>query len=129
MVFSEFINSSILNSSDYYFRHLRNFLENAVGYNSHWLLCWRATVHGWNVGQFHSGCDGKNDTVTIIRKGEFIFGGYTDIPWGKKKLISLFYPLFLLQCNSFTILIYLYCLLEFNSFFIRLKRHSWFVTL
>ena len=111
------MNSSILNSSDYYFRHLGNFLENAVGDNSHWLLCWRATLHGWNVNQFHSRCDGKNDTVTIIRKGKFIFGGYTDIPWGKKKLIPLFYPLFLLQCNSFTILIYLHCLLEFNFFY------------
>ena len=124
------MNSSILNSSDYYFRHLGNFLENAVGDNSHWLLCWRATLHGWNTGQFHSRCDGKNDTVTIIRKGKFIFGGYTDISWGKKKLIPLFYRPFLLQCNSFTILIYLHCLLEFNSWFIKLKpeRQSWFVT-
>ncbi|XP_073250379.1 uncharacterized protein [Porites lutea] len=78
---TEFMNSSILNSSDCYFRHLGNFLENAVGDNSHWLLCWRATLHGWNISQFHSRCDGKNDTVTIIRKGKFIFGGYTDIPW------------------------------------------------
>ncbi|CAH3155753.1 unnamed protein product [Porites lobata] len=78
---TEFMNSSILNSSDYYFRHLGNFLENAVGDNSHWLLCFRATLHGWNVSQFHSLCDGKYDTVTIIRKGKFIFGGYTDIPW------------------------------------------------
>ena len=78
------MNSSILNSSDYYFRHLGNFLENAVGDNSHWLLCFRATLHGWNVSQFHSRCDGKYDTVTIIRKAKFIFGGYTDIPWGKK---------------------------------------------
>ena len=98
------MNSSILNSSDYYFRHLGNFLENAVGDNSHWLLCWRATLHGWNVNQFHSRCDGKKDSVTIIRKGQFIFGGYADIPWGKKKLIPLFNRPFLLQCNSFTII-------------------------
>ena len=91
------MNSSILNSSDYYFRHLGNFLENAVGDNSHWLLCWRATLHGWDVSQFHSRCDGKYHTVTIIRKGKFIFGGYTDIPWGKKKLIPLFYRPF--YCN------------------------------
>ena len=88
------MNSSILNSSDCYFRHLGNFLENAVGDNSHWLLCWRATLHGWNVSQFHSRCDGKNDTVTIIRKGKFIFGGYTDIPWGKK--IKKKFPYFII---------------------------------
>ena len=81
--------SQILNSSDYYFHYLGNFLETAVGNKSQWMLCWRATLHGWNVGQFHSRCDGKNDTVTIIRKGKFIFGGYTDIPWGKKKTNSL----------------------------------------
>ena len=91
------MNSSILNSSDYYFRHLGNFLENAVGDNSHWLLCWRATLHGWNVSQFHSRCDGKNDTVTIIKKGKFIFGGYTDIPWGKKTNSLYFIVLF--YCN------------------------------
>ena len=80
------MNSLVLNSSDCYFRHLGKFLKTAVGDNSHWMLCWSATLHGWNVSQFHSRCDGKNDTVTIIRKGKFIFGGYTDIPWGKKKL-------------------------------------------
>ena len=53
-LFSEFMNSSILNSGDYYFRHLGNFLENAVGDISHWLLWWRATLHGWSVSQFHS---------------------------------------------------------------------------
>ena len=123
------MNSSILNSSDYYFRHLGNFLENAVGDNSHWLLCFRATLHGWNVSQFHSRCDGKYDTVTIIRKGKLSLAD-TRIFLGVKKLIPLFYRPFLLQCNSFTILIYLHCLLEFNSWFIKLKpeRQSWFVT-
>ena len=99
------MNSSILNSSDCYFRHLGNFLENAVGDNSHWLLCWRATLHGWNVSQFHSRCDGKNDSVTIIRKGKFIFGGYTDIPWGKKNnnnslILSSFFTAMLQLYNS-----------------------------
>ena len=68
-----------------YFYHLGKFLEPAVGYNSQWLLCWRATLHGWDVvKRFHIPCDGKNDTVTIIKKGKYVFGGYADIPWGKK---------------------------------------------
>ena len=62
---------------------------------------WRATLHGWKVSQFHSHCDGKYDTITIIRKGQFIFGGYTDIPWGTKKIIPLFYRPYLQRCNSF----------------------------
>ena len=96
------MNSSILNSSDCYLRHLGNFLQTAIGDNSQWRLCWRATLHGWNVSQFHSRCDGKNDTVTIIRNDKFIFGGYTDIPWGKKKnkVIPLFY-IILFYCKEY----------------------------
>ncbi|CAH3155765.1 unnamed protein product [Porites lobata] len=97
---TEFMNSSILNSSDYYFRHLGNFLENAVGDNSHWLLCWRATLHGWDVSQFHSRCDGKYHTVTIIRKGKFIFGGYTDIPWESSGGYSATSEAFIFSLNN-----------------------------
>ena len=78
------MDSNILKTNSSYLSHLGKFLEPAVGYNSHWLLCWRATLHGWNAYQFHRRCDGKRDTVTIIKNGKYVFGGYTDIPWGKK---------------------------------------------
>ena len=78
------MNSPILSISDCYVRYLGKFLEPVVGGNSHWLLCWRASLHGWRADQFHTRCDGKNDTVTIVRKDTYVFGGYTDIPWGKK---------------------------------------------
>ena len=82
-----FMDSSILNTNISYFSYLGKFLEPVVGYNSRWLLCWRATLHGWDVRkQFHRRCDGKRDTVTIIKKDKYVFGGYTDIPWGKKLL-------------------------------------------
>lgn len=84
--FLAFMKSPILSISDCYVRYLGKFLEPAVGDNSHWLLCWRATLHGWSASQFHSRCDGKRDTVTIVRKGSYVFGGYTDIPWGKKPI-------------------------------------------
>ncbi|CAH3189012.1 unnamed protein product, partial [Porites lobata] len=58
------LDSNILKTNSSYLYHLGTFLEPAVGYNSHWLLCWRATLHGWNVRtQFHRRCDGKRDTV------------------------------------------------------------------
>ncbi|XP_078384110.1 uncharacterized protein LOC144666576 [Oculina patagonica] len=60
---------------------LKQFLSPAVGNNPNWLLCYRATTHGWKADTFHSRCDGKRDTVTIIKKGQYVFGGYTDIPW------------------------------------------------
>ncbi|XP_073252112.1 uncharacterized protein [Porites lutea] len=76
------MDSNILKTDSSYLSHLGKFLEPAVGYNSQWLLCWRATLHGWDVDtQFHRRCDGKRDTVTIIKNGKYVFGGYTDIPW------------------------------------------------
>ena len=76
--------SLILATNQSYFHYFDKFLEPAVGNNSHWLLCWRATLHGFNARQFHSRCDGKNHTVTIVKNSSYVFGGYTDIPWGKK---------------------------------------------
>ena len=84
--FSEFsINSTILRGNQYYLRHLHRFLATApeVGADSSWRLCYRATSDGWNPGTFHNGCDNKGNTVTIVQEGRYVFGGYTDIPWGK----------------------------------------------
>ncbi|KAM7425483.1 hypothetical protein ABFA07_023096 [Porites harrisoni] len=83
---SEFsINSTILHGNQYYLRHLHRFLASApeVGEDSSWLLCYSATSHGWKAKIFHDRCDGKRNTVTIIQKHQYVFGGYTDIPWGK----------------------------------------------
>jgi len=41
-------------------------------------------VDGWAASTFHSRCDNKGPTVTIIRVGgKYIFGGYTSLSWGK----------------------------------------------
>ena len=85
-LFSEFsINSTILHGNQYYLRHLHPFLASApeVGEDSSWFLCYNATSHGWGAKTFHDRCDGKNNTLTIIQKDQYVFGGYTDIPWGK----------------------------------------------
>ena len=51
---------------------------------SQWKRCWRASVDGWAASTFHSRCDNKGPTVTIIRVGgTYIFGGYTKLSWGK----------------------------------------------
>ena len=81
---SEFsINSTILHGNQYYLRHLHRFLASEVGEDSSWLLCYRATLHGWGNTIFHQKCDNKRNTVTITKKGSYVFGGYTDIHWGK----------------------------------------------
>ncbi|XP_078383156.1 uncharacterized protein LOC144665733 isoform X1 [Oculina patagonica] len=73
--------SAIINGNAYYKRHLHQFLTPAVGSHPQWVLCYRASIYGWAASTFHSRCDGKRDTVTIIKKGQYVFGGYTDIPW------------------------------------------------
>ena len=93
-----FIDSNVLNTNISYFSYLGKFVEPAVGNSSHWLLCWRATLHGWGVGQLHRSCEGKTHTVTIIKKGKYVFGRYMDI-LGGKELLSPF-SLKVSSCNK-----------------------------
>ena len=53
---------------------------------SYWKLCYRASNHGWSSQTFHSYCDNKGPTVTIVRVGIYIFGGYNDNSWQCKSL-------------------------------------------
>ncbi|CAH3191540.1 unnamed protein product, partial [Porites evermanni] len=45
------------------------------------ITCYSASTDGWAANTFHSRCDGKSHTITIIKKDLYVFGGYTDIPW------------------------------------------------
>ena len=49
------------------------------------MRCWRAKTDSWSVSTFHSNCDGKGPTVTIIKVGSYIFGGYTDVSWSSSR--------------------------------------------
>jgi len=73
--------SAIIAGNVFYQSHLKQFMAPAVGLNPEWVLCYRASTHGWAGSTFHSRCDGKRDTFTIIKNGEYVFGGYTNIPW------------------------------------------------
>ena len=45
-------------------------------------LLYRASRDGWAAQDFHSKCDGKGATITVIKcSGGFVFGGYADVPW------------------------------------------------
>ena len=50
-----------------------------------WSICWRATRDGWASSTFHSRCDGKSSTLTIVQviknSKTYVFGGYTTVPW------------------------------------------------
>ncbi|KAL9954740.1 hypothetical protein ACROYT_G042314 [Oculina patagonica] len=46
-----------------------------------WRLLFRASRDGFGVSTFHSRCDNKGPTVTIVKSGNNIFGGFTEVPW------------------------------------------------
>ena len=84
---SDLEDSVIVGNSINYLRTLRSWLSPvARSVNSAWKRCWHASVDGWAARTFHSRCDGKGPTVTIIRVGKYIFGGYTSVSWGKLTL-------------------------------------------
>ncbi|CAH3193542.1 unnamed protein product [Porites evermanni] len=85
-VFAEGLNDSvILRDNVHHLANLSAWLKPvAQSESSKWKRCWRASVDGWAASTFHSGCDNKGPTVTIIRVGgKYICGGYTNLSWGK----------------------------------------------
>ena len=81
--------SSILGGVEQkYTDQLMAFLKPVLKPNSKLVRCWRAdeSPENWRAKKFHEGCDGKGPTVTIVKVGDNIFGGFTDIPWESKFL-------------------------------------------
>ena len=78
-----FKSSNIISGNKLYESKLWGFLVPAVGDDPHWELCYRASTHGFSNRIFHERCDGKRSAVTIVKVGDYVFGGYTDVPWGK----------------------------------------------
>ena len=61
---------------------LSKWLRPVAQSNGQWILCWRASLHGWAAKTFHSLCDNKGPTVTIVKDtNNNIFGGYISISW------------------------------------------------
>ena len=77
------INSKMLDSSPFYQDKLNLWLA-AEGFgDKYWIPCFRGIEDGWNASVFDSLCAKKEATVTIIRKGDCLFGGFADKPWSK----------------------------------------------
>jgi len=74
--------SAILGNDNNYLSTLSNWLKPVMqSKSSHWNRCWRASLDGWSANTFHSLCDNRGPSVTIIRVGQYIFGGYTSASW------------------------------------------------
>ncbi|XP_046839690.1 uncharacterized protein LOC124433873 isoform X3 [Xenia sp. Carnegie-2017] len=44
--------------------------------------CWRTSIDGWDSRIFHSRCDNRGKTITLVKVGKYIFSGYSTINWG-----------------------------------------------
>ena len=46
-----------------------------------WRLLFRASRDGFTASAFHSKCDNKGPTITVVKSSSNIFGGFTEMPW------------------------------------------------
>ncbi|XP_022808138.1 uncharacterized protein LOC111345126 [Stylophora pistillata] len=62
---------------------LTNWLKDDIGPNKviGYKLLYRASRNGWAASHFHACCDNKGPTVTVVKSGNNIFGGYTEHHW------------------------------------------------
>ena len=81
--------SNIIQGNTFFLSLLARFLDHVDGLHPNWKLCYRASAHGWAASTFHSRCDGKRNTVTIIKKDQYVFGGFTDISWGMDIILEI----------------------------------------
>jgi len=73
---------------------LLNWLKDseAISNDSADKLLYRASCNGWAASNFHSCCDNKGPTVTVVKSGNYIFGGYTDQSWDGKSYSKNRFP-------------------------------------
>lgn len=76
-----FLESEILTNEGHQ-RVLKAWLSPLKG---KWRLVFRASRDGFESETFHSKCDNLGPTVTIVKSGNFIFGGFTDVSWTRSK--------------------------------------------
>ena len=75
------ITSSIIQRNSIHHQHLSRMLIEEGYDSSLWIPCYVALRHGWNVSSFHELCDNMAPTLTIVRKDNYIFGGFTENSW------------------------------------------------
>ncbi|RMX53479.1 hypothetical protein pdam_00017071 [Pocillopora damicornis] len=73
--------TNIAGFNDEHDAFLGTLLDGAISREGNWYRCFKA-FPGWQGQHFHTACDGKGPTVTIIRVRENIFGGFLDKSWG-----------------------------------------------
>ena len=72
---------SVILSSDQQQTLTKWLKETLISATYDYALIYRASRNGWAASTFHSCCDNKGPTVTVVKYGSYIFGGYTDRSW------------------------------------------------
>ncbi len=68
---------------------LTNWLKEIPAFtNVNDVVLYRASRDGWAASNFHSCCDSKGATVTVVKNGNYIFGGYTEQLWEGRSYIN-----------------------------------------
>ena len=65
----------------------RRVLKDCFPLVGEWRLLFRASRDGFAASVFHSKCDQKGPTITVVKSGGSIFGGFTENPW-KSKIVN-----------------------------------------
>ena len=68
-------------------RVLKGWLPLAMA--GEWRLLFRASRDGFASSVFHSKCDNKGPTITVVKSGGNIFGGFTENAWTSKIKLKL----------------------------------------
>ena len=86
-----FRESTILTNVDHR-KILKGWLPEAMV--GEWRLLFRGSRDDFADSAFHTKCDNKGPTITVVKSGANIFGGFTEKPWtspgaGRKFLLQL----------------------------------------
>ena len=60
---------------------LNELNERSQVHRATFVLIYRASRDGWSSLNFHVHCFEKRPTVTVVKSGDYIFGGYTENTW------------------------------------------------
>jgi len=56
-------------------------LLHGIADKGHWVKCVTGSKNGFSAATFHKRCDNKGPTITLVKSGKYIFGGYAAHSW------------------------------------------------
>ena len=83
-----FLNSKILSDEQKQIIVNTWLKERLTRRHTTFVLLYRASRDGWDSSYFHSICDNKGPTLTVVRSEDNIFGGYTEKSWDGKFFVN-----------------------------------------